>query len=94
MTACFIRLLPYVSPFTALKFLGVLKDVCRTPFADAREEVEYYADDVFGEGCAEYRSVRFETSSENAANARTLGLPFRTMRVMRMSSSIQRSLVS
>ena len=51
----FDSLPPEILPLTSLKFLSVLDDVGRAPFASAgheqgREEVEYHADDILGEG--------------------------------------------
>ena len=51
----FDSLPPEIFPLTALKFLSVVNDVGRAHLANAwheqvREEVEYDADDVLGEG--------------------------------------------
>ena len=78
----FDSLPPEIFPLTALKFLGVLDDVGRAPLASAgheqgREEVEYDADDVLGEGLCRVPVREFQ-DKQGACSECALGLSFRS----------------
>jgi len=73
---------PEILPLTSLKFLSVLNDVGRAPFASAgheqgREEVEYNANDILGEGLCRV-SVREFQDKQGACSECALGLSFRS----------------
>ena len=73
---------PEILPLTSLKFLSVLDDVGRAPFASAgheqgREKVEYHADDILGEGLCRV-SVREFQDKQGACSECSLVLSFRS----------------
>ena len=94
---------PEILPLTSLKFLSVLNDVGRAPFASAgheqgREEVECDTDDVLGEGLCRVPVREFQ-DKQGAEGRLQRGparwaSPFGAMRGMRTSRSVQRLLVS
>ena len=76
----FDSLPPKILPLTSLKFLSVLDDVGRAPFASAgheqgREEVEYNANDILGEGLCRV-SVRELQDEQGTCSECALGLSF------------------
>ena len=78
----FDSLPPKILPLTSLKFLSVLNDVALPPFASAgheqgREEVEYNANDILGEGLCRV-SVREFQDKQGACSKCSLGLSFRS----------------